>query len=162
MAAEQCNQELLRVLFEHGANGATIAGELALRRSTRSCDVETIRLLLERGCDPNANYYWGGSVLMEAVARGEADIVRLLLDNGADPNQGGKYEGWVQPKIGESTPLMLAAKSGRLDLITVLLDGGADASASDVYGYTALRVAQEAGFEEAVGLLQDGLSTQMR
>lgn len=64
--------------------------------------VETARLLLGRGADPNAGFLWHGLVppftaLTGALGRGESDqpphpdrdgLARLLLTAGADPNDG--------------------------------------------------------------------------
>lgn len=64
--------------------------------------VETVRLLLDRGADPNAGFLWRGLVppftaLTGALGGGEShqpwhpgrlEIARLLLDAGADPNDG--------------------------------------------------------------------------
>ncbi|MDH3682278.1 MAG: ankyrin repeat domain-containing protein, partial [Acidimicrobiia bacterium] len=64
--------------------------------------LETARLLLDRGADPNAGFLWRGLVppftaLTGALGRGEQDqpphphglaLARLLLEAGADPNDG--------------------------------------------------------------------------
>lgn len=64
--------------------------------------VETVRLLLGDGADPNAGFLWHGLVppftaLTGALGRGESDqpphpnrdrLARLLLEAGADPNDG--------------------------------------------------------------------------
>ena len=66
--------------------------------------LETARLLIERGADPNACYLWGGDYRFTALtgAFGEGEqgpvnqpahpeweaMARLLLDAGADPNDG--------------------------------------------------------------------------
>ncbi len=64
--------------------------------------VETARLLVDRGADPDAGFLWHGLVppftaLTGAMGRGEGDqpphperdrLMRLLLEAGADPNDG--------------------------------------------------------------------------
>ncbi len=64
--------------------------------------IETVKLLLERGADPNAGFLWRGltppfTALTGAFGGGEShqpwhterlEIARLLLDAGADPNDG--------------------------------------------------------------------------
>lgn len=64
--------------------------------------IETVRVLLDRGADPNAGFLWRGLVppftaLTGALGGGEShqpwhpdrlEIARLLLDAGADPNDG--------------------------------------------------------------------------
>jgi ankyrin repeat protein len=141
-------------LLDAGATTTDVPAELALRNAVHSCDGGLVTLLLSRGVSPNANHYLGGSVLMDAVERGDLDIVSLLLDSGADPNQLGKYKGWVQPVLGEGSALMLCAKAGRADLARMLLDHGADPSIVDVYGYTAQRVAEENGHDEVLDLIR--------
>ena len=65
---------------------------------------DTVRVLLERGTNPDAHYRWGGeyrfTALMGAFGEGEQGpvnapahreweaLARLLLDGGADPNDG--------------------------------------------------------------------------
>jgi hypothetical protein len=56
--------------------------------------VETARVLLDHGADPNAGYLWEGLVppftaLTGALDQGdEMALARLLLQRGADPNDG--------------------------------------------------------------------------
>jgi ankyrin repeat protein len=48
-------------------------------------DVEDVKLLLERGADPNAKDNYGRTPLHIAAQKGHAEIVRVLLEHGADP-----------------------------------------------------------------------------
>ena len=52
-----------------------------------SRELETVRMLLRRGADPNAAQAGGFRPLHQASAAGRLDLVRLLLDAGADPAQ---------------------------------------------------------------------------
>jgi uncharacterized protein len=85
---------------------------------------EAVRLLLDRGADPN--------VLSRAdIARvpplgtaafaGSTPLARLLLDSGADPNVRGE---------GGFTPLHAAAQNGDEELARLLLERGADPAAA--------------------------------
>jgi len=161
-AADECDRNALELLLDAGAKTDDKVAELALRKCVLYCDQGTVALLLARGVDPNADYYLGGTVLMEAVERGQLTIVNMLLESGADPNQVGRYEGWVQPVIGEGSALMLSAKAGRVDLVRVLLDHGANPTATDVYGYTALRVAEQYGQGEMLELIRASLADRYR
>ena len=48
--------------------------------------VEIVRLLLDRGVDPNGAGESGITPLVGAALKGAAPVVRLLLDAGADPH----------------------------------------------------------------------------
>lgn len=47
-------------------------------------DIETVKLLLEKGADVNARNKWGKTALMYAADEGHTDIVKLLVEKGAD------------------------------------------------------------------------------
>ncbi len=50
-------------------------------------ELETVRMLLKRGADPNTPQAAGLRPLHQASAAGRLDLVKLLLDAGADPTQ---------------------------------------------------------------------------
>jgi ankyrin repeat protein len=77
-----------------------------------------VRLLLDRGADPNQQAQNAMQVraIHAAVARRSAEIVRMLLDAGADPNarQQGGY-----------TPMDAAVQNGDQEIIALLVKHGA-------------------------------------
>jgi uncharacterized protein len=82
---------------------------------------EAVRLLLERGADPNAlstSEIAKVPPLGTAAFAGSTALARLLLDSGADPNVRGE---------GGFTALHSAAQNGDEDLARLLLERGADA-----------------------------------
>ena len=73
-------------------------GSTALMYATHRGDIDIVRLLLERGADPNKQTKDGWTPLMYATEKGNIDIVRLLLENGADPTKRTK-DGWTAKEL---------------------------------------------------------------
>ncbi|MFN3653551.1 MAG: ankyrin repeat domain-containing protein [Armatimonadota bacterium] len=96
-----------------------------------------VRLLLERGANPNHREPWGLAALHILVRWGPANVqlVELLLQHGADPN--------ARNDEGE-TPLMWAARRGPNDLVKALLDGGADPNLLNEQGSIEMVIASTA------------------
>jgi ankyrin repeat protein len=85
--------ELARWLIEQGAD-VNAAAENAQRvapvhAAAAVCDRETMRLLLERGADPNARQQLDYTPMHTAAARGDFEMAELLLANGAERNPKG-------------------------------------------------------------------------
>ncbi|MFN3653425.1 MAG: ankyrin repeat domain-containing protein [Armatimonadota bacterium] len=101
-----------------------------------------VRLLLERGANPNHREPWGLTALHILARWGPANVplVELLLQHGADPN--------ARNDEGE-TPLMWAARRGPEDLVKALLDGGADPNLFNEQGSIEMVIASTA-LNEAV------------
>ena len=55
--------------------------------AARRGSLEAVRLLLDRGADPNMPVRGDGNALIVASRAGHADVVKLLLDRGADIEQ---------------------------------------------------------------------------
>ncbi|HEY6362273.1 MAG TPA: ankyrin repeat domain-containing protein, partial [Vicinamibacterales bacterium] len=97
-AAQSGDTELLRLLLKHGADpklvtdlgdsALTVAGGIGwvegvtYERSPQD-NLETIRLLLDLGLDPNYANNEGRTPLMGAALKGRNDVVRLLVERGA-------------------------------------------------------------------------------
>lgn len=89
--------------------------------AVRTGDLETVKLLLDRGADPNAFEFFNSDdensklpALYWASEHNHVPIVRLLLERGANPNDG------------EST--YHSAQHGHLECLELLLAHGADIS----------------------------------
>ena len=80
--------ELARWLIEQGADvnaAAHNAQKVApVHAAAAVCDRETMRVLLERGADPNARQQAGFTPLHGAASRGDVEMGKLLLAHGAD------------------------------------------------------------------------------
>lgn len=104
--------------------------------------VEAVRLLLERGADPNA--FSTNAMRNTPLHAGLAgplptEGVRLLVEGGAEVNAR-QHGGYVA--------LHAAAQNGRLDVIDLLLDRGADPDAAADDGRRPLDFAKEERVKE--------------
>lgn len=136
-------------------NGRGAGGSTPLMWAALDGDEPSVRLLLERGADPNAANDAGATALMWAIP--DVGKVRRLLDQGANPN--------ARSRDGR-TPLRIAAGiRGTRDLVALLLDRGAhlaDTGPSLFGPASALTEAAYAGDEATFRLLVErGLRPQL-
>ena len=114
--------------------------------ATKQNNLEKVRFLLEHGTNINAKDKYGQTALMNAAHRGQVELVRLLIDNGADLNTTAKYN---------LSALMLSIIAGHPDVARLLIEAGADVNLrSNRNFYSALRLAENAGYSEVVVLLK--------
>lgn len=174
--------ETLRFLLDHGADlpatseGGNTAAWYAAgdggrwefhRRATTPDHVERLRLLLDRGLDPNETNFVGRSLLVEAARAGDPARVALLLERGAKVCAGlagqgtesrarlsGRQAPSAQPSADDSPPsgpkakrsslqipLHCAAASGSAECVRLLLAAGCDPNDGDDSAQTPLHVA---------------------
>jgi ankyrin repeat protein len=106
---------------------------------------EAMKILLDRGADPNLSNSSGSTALMLSVT--EIAKVRLLIDRGANVN--------IASTRGR-TALLLAAMSDRsVEIVRALLAAGADPKVEDAGKTTALHAASLGDDVETVRLLLD-------
>jgi ankyrin repeat protein len=74
----------LKVLLAHGADFKKTPGIMELASSINN--IESIRILLKAGVDPNARKDGVYTPLCTSIRDNRSDIFHLLLSNGADPN----------------------------------------------------------------------------
>lgn len=94
----------------------------------RFSDEEMVKMLLEKGTDPNLSNWLGVSYLHIAAMLGKVDMAKLLLEYGAD----------LEATDDEycTTPLGWAAKYGQEEMVLFLLKHGAKASSKVVQDWT--------------------------
>ena len=133
----------LKGLFERGFNAPNIRdgkGNTLLMLASYNGQLETTRVLLEHGGDPQLANDMGQIPLAGAAFKGNAEMTRLLIEYGADVN--------ARMPDGK-TPLMFAAMFDRAEIIDLLLAHGADASLQTNDGSTAQSLAQAMGANAA-------------
>jgi ankyrin repeat protein len=143
--------QIVRYLAEHGADlkAKDAYGNTLLTAAAVGDDVETVRLLLNAGIDPNAVGATHVTPLVYASYNGNAAIASLLLAKGANANaaaDGPLMFPGMSPKSGPIalsaiTPLIAAIGSGSEAVVKALLDAGAGVNAKDGRNMTALMIA---------------------
>lgn len=122
------------------------SGSSGLMYAALYADVPTMRLLLDRGANPNHADSAGATALIWAIS--DEAKVRLLLKRGAEVN--------VAAKLTGRTPLLIAAgRPGSAPVVRMLLKRGADPKARDKKGETTLTRAAYSGDPEILRLLVD-------
>jgi ankyrin repeat protein len=110
------------------------AQQTTLSDAVKSNNIKEVKLLLDKGANPNAYDDDSDNVLMNAALFASADCMKLLLQNKANPNLKNKY--------GE-TALMLCTSD--LDKMKLLLHYGANINDTAYSGNNALMIACIAG-----------------
>lgn len=131
-----------------GWMGLTALGCAVMKRRT-----ENVRILLERGANPNAPA-GAASYLCEAVECKDHEILTMLLDAGAEPDQVGRVL---------NVPLHGAILSGNREAVQILLNAGANADHVDLAGNPLLASAlleceKKADSDPQIGILRDLLA----
>eukprot|EP01036_Dinobryon_divergens_P032240 gene32240-41786_t len=115
--------------LEIDVNATDEGGWTALMYSIHRGQVETVKLLLDRGANVDARNVDGWSPLWIAAHYGHVEILKMLLAKGAKI-ESTDNDGW--------TALISAAASGQTNAVACLLQEGANVEARDEFGNTAL------------------------
>lgn len=121
------------------------SGWTALHHAAYNDHAPCVRLLLERGADPNAEAEHDCAPLHMAAAQGSAEVIALLVEAGAVLDL---------PDDTGQTPLHYATMPGRLEAVRALLEAGAHPSLKDVQ--------QETPLDLAVRLEDDAVASALR
>ena len=117
----------------------------ALMVATVEHHVEVVKLLLDAGCDTEAQTTSGDTALHLASGYGHADIVKLLLAAGCNKDAHNKNFGF--------TPLIMSILKKKQNVMKVLLLSGCDVEAVANDGASPIIFAAMVGNKEAVSML---------
>jgi ankyrin repeat protein len=122
-------------------------GWTPLHHAAFAGNVETAKLLLDRGADVNARAKtkFLNTPLLAASLTGQVEVARLLLDRGADV--------LVRQSQG-FTPLHEAALIGNMELVRLYIDRGAELNSRTDDGRTPLSEAMRGKHQEIVEFLK--------
>src|SRR5688500_4175976 len=114
--AETRNNDVLRILIESGKLNTDSMTTLLLRKADWH-DLEGMRLLLEKGADPNQLTRWSYSALHQSVRRDNSmQMIELLVEHGADPSLPNRSDGRsataMAARRGRGAALMLFQQRG--------------------------------------------------
>ncbi|KAI1856775.1 hypothetical protein JX265_011416 [Neoarthrinium moseri] len=129
-AVEARNSKLVEQLLDRGVSPDTSPDAHALNEAVRLHDVETVRLLLLFGADPNAPDKSGVTPLFSAVEESFLDGASMLLKYGADPNLAAGHA--------PDSPLALSIAEDKYNFTRLLLTYGGDANTIMADGDTVL------------------------
>ena len=122
IAVQRGDLLLVQALIDRGEDLAI--GNLLYWAVGKEASLEVLRLLLQKGLDPNyRNFFCATSPLLIAAEHGRDDLVAELLTHGACPNAQENDDDLSS--FGRSA-LMVAAKGGNLEMVKRLLDHGAE------------------------------------
>ncbi|ETE60863.1 Ankyrin repeat and death domain-containing protein 1A, partial [Ophiophagus hannah] len=116
--------DVLQKLLEEGMTSLHLAAE--------GGHSDCIHLLLEAGCEVNAQTQQNASAMHIAVLRNHPAIVKLLIDAECDLDV---------PDNRQQGPLHIAAEHGRQDIAELILMAGVNLKLTDKQGKTSLDVA---------------------
>jgi uncharacterized protein len=132
----------------------TAEGETVLMLTSYTGNPAAVKLLLDRGAEPNAQQLRGQTALMWAAAEGHAEVVKLLLDRGADAGLSSTASTKPERRPpGGMTALLFAARQGKVDAARALLDGGADVNQAGADNTSPLLIAVVNGHYDLATML---------
>uniref|UniRef100_A0A0D2Y576 Nephrocystin 3-like N-terminal domain-containing protein n=1 Tax=Fusarium oxysporum (strain Fo5176) TaxID=660025 RepID=A0A0D2Y576_FUSOF len=156
LAVESGHSDILRTLLAAGAAvECPVKGMSSpLHIAVAAQNLLGCELLLDAGCQVNAEDRDGSTALSIAADLNDLDIVECLVSHGADPSKP-DYE----------TPLHIAVDWGNLEMVEIILSSRffIDIDAKGEKEYTALGIAATTGRSDIVSMLLDhGADPNMR
>lgn len=127
----------------------TLTYSQKLFKAVENADFDKVKLLLEKGEDPNEYSKNGLFPLWRAVADNNFEIAKLLIEKGANVKQKSK----VSP--GFTSSIVSPCQDGNLEMLRLLIENGVDVDVKEYRDFTPLRIAARNGHLELVKYLAD-------
>ena len=124
----------LAAQYPNAGNLRGPGGTTTLMQAALYGDAESVRLLLEKGADPNLRNEAGATALMWSI--NDLEKTRLLLDRGADVN--------ARSDDSRTALLIAAGQFNSREVVKLLLDRGADIKAKGPGLFSEMAVLTEA------------------
>lgn len=119
-------------------------GWTMLMHAARSRNYDMVKILLERGADPNTKGTGGATALTIAAEDGSTDIGQLLLQYHVNVNA---------RNTNGTTALMYAVENCHQDFVNAMIRAGADLAHHDHDGESAVMIAHRRGHMDILRLL---------
>ena len=139
MACSLGDVNILQYLITKGIN----LNEGSLHYATEREDVDTIRVLIENGANPDVKHN-GQTALHFATTRGYTEVVQALISSGANVNETDQW--------GRSA-LLQASTYGKVNVMKMFIKAGADVEQADKNGVRSIHWVARYGKLEALKLL---------
>lgn len=149
MAANAGNIQIMELLVQAGTsvNVQNSDGVIPLYYAAYHHHLDVIDWLLKKSADPNIRFNSGQTVLFVVCVHGHSELLQTFLSAGANPN--------VVGIDNHESPMMFAVDNGHLECVKILINAGADLNLRTKDGNTALRIAEDNGYEEIALLLRE-------
>jgi ankyrin repeat protein len=140
-------EKILRQIGKAVLSESDEQGFTPLLWASREGFTDLVKLLVEKGADPNQNDQWmGANSGHKAAYWGRTDVMKILVGHGLELNARGAYNGY--------TPLHDAVSGGHFDTAKVLIEAGADTTIKGHDGKTAFDIAKANGERKVMDLFK--------
>ncbi|HEX5048220.1 MAG TPA: ankyrin repeat domain-containing protein [Gammaproteobacteria bacterium] len=132
----------------------TTEGETVLMLTAQTGNPAAVKVLLDRGANPNVQQSHGQTALMWAAEQGHTEVVKLLLSRGANAALASVAATKADRRpAGGLTALLFAVRQGHVETARALLDGGADVNQVAADETSPLLIAVVNGHYELASML---------
>ncbi len=141
--------EIIKYLmqFEINRKLTSLDGVAVLQYADTFADLETVKIIIESGMNPDAPDTEKKTLLMAAPYGNRTELAEYLIKKGSNVN-------YQDPGYGQ-TALILCGFYGSYDVAEILLENGADKKLRNKEGYTAEELAVKFGHENVAELISN-------